>query len=129
MSISFALVIIYDMLILSGFCTPSFTHSVLSLPSCHRLSFMQSGSFCEGPGLCGSSRLQHIARSGNGKQWPVPTTAIGSSGRLSASGGIVPEGSDQSEWPLPSQELFPSQTSFDIVAALSALECSSRGSC
>lgn len=69
---------------------------------------MPSGSFCKEPGSRGTSGQQHVVKSGSGKQQPVPTTASGSSGRPSASGGSVPGGSEQSECrspqgPLPLQ--------------------------
>lgn len=83
------------------------TPSLLSLPSCRRLFFMQSGSSSAGAGPCGTSGRQHIARIGSGKQWPVPTTARRGSGQLSPLGGRVPEGSDQSEWSLLSASGFP----------------------
>uniref|UniRef100_A0A673UZI7 SFI1 centrin binding protein n=1 Tax=Suricata suricatta TaxID=37032 RepID=A0A673UZI7_SURSU len=61
-------------------------------------SFIQSGSFCEGPGPHGTSRQQHVIRSGSSKQWPVPTTTTDGSGRLSPSGRRGPKGSEQRRW-------------------------------
>ncbi|KAG8521217.1 Protein SFI1 [Galemys pyrenaicus] len=75
----------------------------------HRPPFTQSGSFCGGPGPRGTSRRRHIAGSGCGKQWPVPTSATGSSAGLSASGGSGPKGAGQSEWLLVPEEFFPSR--------------------
>lgn len=95
-------------------------YSVLSFLSCLRPSFTQSDSFCIGLGSCGTSRQQHVTRSRSGKQWPVPTTATGGSRKLSASGGKVPKGSEQSEWPVLPYKPFHPRPALLVLAAPSA---------